>query len=48
MDCLYILKARLMVDVVGRLCDQDMGKSTVSVKLVGCDPERGLYCNVNG
>mmetsp|Transcript_21609 Transcript_21609/g.27877 ORF Transcript_21609/g.27877 Transcript_21609/m.27877 type:complete len:1916 (+) Transcript_21609:457-6204(+) len=52
MDFVDTSKARLMVDVVGGLCNKNIGKSTVLVKVVGCDWEgmekiqpdtRGLY-----
>eukprot|EP00957_Ditylum_brightwellii_P147540 11235948-Ditylum_brightwellii.AAC.1 len=30
-------KARVIVDIVGGLCDKQLGTSTVHMKIVGCD-----------
>merc|ERR1712183_855639 len=55
MDFVDTQKARLMVDVVGGLCNKNLGTSVVQVKIVGCDwnsdpmtqtGTRGIYNNV--
>eukprot|EP00559_Dactyliosolen_fragilissimus_P002088 CAMPEP_0184871508 /NCGR_PEP_ID=MMETSP0580-20130426/40756_1 /TAXON_ID=1118495 /ORGANISM="Dactyliosolen fragilissimus" /LENGTH=2372 /DNA_ID=CAMNT_0027374173 /DNA_START=995 /DNA_END=8116 /DNA_ORIENTATION=+ len=55
MDFVDTEKARLMVDVVGGLCNENIGISVILIKIVGCDGHkmkmtqvatRGIYNNV--
>ena len=42
-DFVDVQKAHLFVDVVGGLCNKNLGTSTIQVKVVGCDWERQTY-----